>query len=183
MLKVSTPRPGIFLLRIAPFILLSAMTAYGQSLGDVARENREKKAETSSAAPKVITNADLPKGPDGSDGATATDQPAPTAKHAARKAVARTPVDPLVAEHWRRQILAQKRSVANLERRLATLKASIPYVDASSDARGEVLNRRQAWEQQRKAELQERLDDQRAKLEEMQETARRAGMHTAVTDP
>jgi hypothetical protein len=183
MLESSFASSRSLLLRIAPFIFLAAVTAYGQSLGDVARENRGKKAEASSTAPKVITNADLPKSTDALDEATPPDQAAPTAKLPARKAVPRAPVDPLVAEHWRRQILAQKRTVANLERRLATLKASIPYVDVSSDARGEVLNRRQALEQQRKAELQEQLEDQRAKLEEMQETARRAGMHTAVTDP
>ena len=43
-------------------VLVLGITAasYGQSLGDVARENREKKAaDTSTAPPEVITNLDL----------------------------------------------------------------------------------------------------------------------------
>ena len=46
--------------------LLISTAAYGQSLGDVARENREEKekqkaASASAAQPRVITNKDLPQ--------------------------------------------------------------------------------------------------------------------------
>jgi hypothetical protein len=100
-----------------------------------------------------------------------------------RKTVLKKPTDSRAADQWRRQILMQKRTVGNLEGRLARLQASIPYLDASAHARGEVFNRRQALEQQREARLQEQLEEQRSKLEEMQDAARRAGMHTAVYDP
>jgi hypothetical protein len=45
--------------------------AYGQSLGDIARENREKQnaeAAASTTPPKVITNKDLPKDPNPNPG-------------------------------------------------------------------------------------------------------------------
>lgn len=47
--------------------LLMNLTAYGQSLGEIARENREKQAaaEASGAKPRVITNKDLPADPEG----------------------------------------------------------------------------------------------------------------------
>ena len=54
-------------LTICAIALLTSSAAYGQSLGDIARENREKKTDDASAAqPKAITNADLPKDPDAS---------------------------------------------------------------------------------------------------------------------
>src|SRR5450755_2701293 len=52
-------------LKILAIALLMGPAGYAQSLGDVARENREKKAEDASTAPaKVITNMDLPKDPE-----------------------------------------------------------------------------------------------------------------------
>lgn len=62
-------------------------------------------------------------------------------------------------------------------------QASLSSVDASTIARGEILSRSQALEQERIAQVQEQLGEQRAKLLEMQEEARRAGMHTQVYDP
>ena len=56
-------------------------------------------------------------------------------------------------------------------------------VDADAIARGEILSRSQALEQERLAQVQEQLEEQRAKLLELQEEARRAGMHTQVYDP
>src|SRR5450631_641248 len=54
-------------LKILPVAVMVSSVVYGQSLGDVARENREKlkaKAASSTAKPKVITNESLPKNPD-----------------------------------------------------------------------------------------------------------------------
>ena len=53
-------------LKISAIALLMSSAAYGQSLGDVARANREKQnaENTSAAQPRVITNANLPKDPD-----------------------------------------------------------------------------------------------------------------------
>jgi hypothetical protein len=169
---------------ITALFLLASVTVYGQSLGDVARESREKKAEAA-APPKVITDGDLAKdGPGPEDaGASSKAQTASPGKTGTRNAAATSPVDPRAAEQWRREILAQKRSVATLEKRLARFQASLSSVDASAIARGEILSRSQALEQERMAQVQEQLEEQRAKLLEMQEEARRAGMHTQVYDP
>ena len=52
---------------VVAIALLMGPMAFGQSLGDIARENREKQsaedASSSSVKPKVITNKDLPKDP------------------------------------------------------------------------------------------------------------------------
>ena len=53
----------------------SGQSSSGQSLGEIARKNQEKKsaAGSSTTAPKVITNADLPKDPDGYTGPPASE--------------------------------------------------------------------------------------------------------------
>jgi hypothetical protein len=171
---------------IAALLLLASITAYGQSLGDVARENRENKAQVSATAPpRVITDADLAQDaqPPSESGASTKPQTAPPDKPGAARRSAATPVDPRVAEQWRNQILAQKRTVTALEKRVARFQASLSYGDSSAIARGEILTRNQALEQQRLAQAQEQLEEQKARLLEMQDEARRAGMYPKVFDP
>ena len=186
MLRISGRHVRQFGLQTTTLLLLASMTAYAQSLGEVARESREKKAEApTSTPPKVITNADLPKD---AQEAQETDtsikpQAAFPGKIGAGRTKATSAPDPRAAEQWRTQILAQKRSVATLEKRLARYQASLSYGDASAIARGEILTRNQALEQERLAQVHDQLEEQRAKLVEMQDEARRAGMYPKVYDP
>ena len=54
-------------------VISLAVLSYGQSLGDVAREKRQKQeAKKTAAAPKVITNEDLPEHPDSNDSAASS---------------------------------------------------------------------------------------------------------------
>jgi hypothetical protein len=165
-------------------VLFASMTVYGQSLEDVARQSREKKA-AATTPPKVITDADLAKDEPGTEdpGTPSKVHAASPGKAAIKNAASTSTPDSQAAEQWRRQILAQKRSVETLEKRLARYQASLSSVDASAIARGEILSRNQALERDRLAQVQEQLDEQRSKLLELQEEARRAGMHTQVYDP
>jgi len=186
MLRVFGRNLRQFGVPVTALLLWATVSVYGQSLGDVARESREKKAEAAATAPTVITDADLlqdapeQEEPARSRKATHT---LPSAKIATSHAAASSPLDPRAAELWRRQILAQKRTVATLENRLARYQASLSSVDADAIARGEIFSRSQALEHERIAQVQEQLQEQRAKLLAMQEEARRAGMHTQVYDP
>jgi hypothetical protein len=184
MLRVSGRQLRHFGVPVTTLLLFASVTAYGQSLGDVARESREKKSEAAATAPpKVITDGDLPKNAQEEAGGSSKPPTASPGKTGAGKAAATSPADTRAAEQWRRQILAQKRTVATLEKRLARFQASLSSVDANAIARGEIFSRSQALEQERLAQVQEQLEEQRAKLLEMQEEARRAGMHTQVYDP
>jgi hypothetical protein len=180
MLRVCGRKVWQFGIPIATLFLLASVAVYGQSLGDVARQTREKEAAATVPA-KVITDGDL------ASGASETGQPAKaqTASQGKSRASGSTanPPDSHAAEQWRRQILAQKRIVETLEKRLARYQASLSSVDAAAISRGEILTRSQALEQERIAQVQEQLGEQRGKLLEMQEEARRAGMHTQVYDP
>jgi len=180
MLHVFSRKLWQFGLSITTLVFLASMSVYGQSLGDVARETREKKADATAPA-KVITDGDLAKDAPEPEKASASSKAASSGKTS--NAASTNPPDPRAAEQWRKQILTQKRTLATLEKRMVWVHASLSSVDADAIARGEILSRSQALEQERLAQVQEQLEEQRAKLLELQEEARRAGMHTQVYDP
>jgi hypothetical protein len=184
-------------LKIVAIALLMSPAAYGQSLGDIARENREKKnnEDPSAAPPRVITNKDLPKDPDAdqeppathSGASAAPSSEAPDHRSADRRSADRRSAEQRLAEqraaeHWKAQILAQKNKMATLQARIDQLQASIQSANGTVQSEGP-YNRYQARQLQRVAQLQVQLDEQQRKLDQMQEAARHAGMHTAVYDP
>jgi hypothetical protein len=190
--------PQMFLKMLAIALLISS-ASYGQSLGEIARENREKKAENASTAPpKVITNQTLPTDPGANEGSS---EAPPVASAAAssqdaagsgrRLADLRVAEQHLAeeqraqqrtAEQWKRQILAQKNRMATLQARIDQLHASIQSANGDVQSEGP-YNRYQARQLERVAQIQQQLDAQKRKLDQMQDAARHAGMHTAVYDP
>jgi hypothetical protein len=160
-----------------------AQAASGQSLGEVARELRQKQnsEEPSGAHAKVITNQDLGEGPDGRPDL----RQAPRAANYARGSADfdRRPGQPRMAEEraeqWRSRILEQKGRVTALQARIDQINAAMHSGAQFEGPR----NRYQAHQAEQLAQMQLQLDEQRRRLEEMQEAARRAGMHTAVYDP
>src|ERR1700675_3052362 len=172
-------------LKISAIALLMSSAAYGQSLGDIARENREKQnAENASAAqPKVITNANLPKDPDANQElAEAPSGASVSSRVADHRSAQQRLVEQRAADQWKRQILAQKNRMAALQARIDQLNASIHSAGGSVQYEGP-YNRYQARQLQRVAQIQLQLYEQKMKLDQMQETARHAGMHSAVYDP
>jgi hypothetical protein len=172
-------------------VLFSSARGWAQSepLGDVARENQQKKAADSPATPKVITNADLPKNPDGYTGPPVEEEQA-SAAHAedaaSRRAAAQRAAAHRAADQWKRTILAQKNVVANQQARVDELRAQIRFVDpnvAYDYYSALAYNQSQARLMSRLHQMEQQLDQQKRKLEEMQEAARRLGMHTPVYDP
>lgn len=172
-------------LKVLPFALLMNLGAHGQSLGDIARENREKQnaANASAPQPAVITNKDLPKDPDADqsqdDGQA---EAGVTGKAPSHRSTAPSPSEQHAVEQWKKQILAQEAKMANLQARIDQLNASIHSVNGSAQFEGPA-NRYQARQLERAQEIQLQLDAQRRKLAEMQEAARHAGMHTTTYDP
>ncbi len=163
--------------------LLTSVSSYGQSLGDIARANREKQQadDASVVPPKVITNADLPK----NTNPTSTDAPPQTnaaSNKADHRAAQQTLAEQRAAEQWRIKILTQKQKMANLQAHIDQLNASMQAANGSAQFDGP-SGRGQARQMQQVMQIQLRLDEQRRTLLEMQEAARRAGMHSAVYDP
>jgi hypothetical protein len=174
---------------ILTIALWMSLTAYAQSLGDVARENREKQnAENASGTPpKVITNKDLdlPEDPEADPGPRETQPGASTAASsnaADRRFVEQRRAEQRAAEQWRRQILAQESKVASLQAQIDQINASIRAVGGTVQYE-QPYSRAEARQLRRVADLQQQLDAQQRKLDAMQEAARHAGMHTLVYDP
>jgi len=171
----------IFMKMLAVALLVNSV-CYGQSLGDVARANRERTAEdVAIAPPTVITTADFPPNthmnPEPRD-TQAQKRNEATDHRSAQQRMA----EQRAREHWKLQILAQKANVANLQARVNELRASIQSTNGSAQFEGP-FNRYQARQLQQAAQIQHQLEVQRIKLEQMQDAARHAGMHTAVYDP
>jgi hypothetical protein len=181
--------PKIFSKILAAALFVGSV-AYGQSLGDIARENREKQnAEAATTPPKVITNKDLPKDTNPNPEASAT--PLGTGENGSKVAEDRAEDHHLAdqrlaeqhaADQWRRQIRVQKIKVARLQARIDQLHASIQAANGSAQFEGPV-NRYQALQLQQVAQFQQQLNEHRRRLEQMQEAARHAGMRTPVYDP
>lgn len=180
-------------LKVLPIALALLMNAaaHGQSLGDVARENRQKKdADAASGTqPKVITNADLPKdenenqGPSESqpaaDGSKPADRGPGDHRLADHRSAQQRLADQRAAQQWKKQILAQKNKVAAVQARLDSINASIQSAGGSAES-DRAYSPRQT---QRGSQVQLQLDAEKRKLDQMQEAARHAGMDSAVYDP
>lgn len=182
-------------LRVLAIGLLITAASYGQSLGDVARENREKKSaedSSSSSPPKVITNKDLQKNADADQEPAEDSKPnveAPpsastqrSAQRAAHRSAQQRLAEQRAMDQWKRLILAQKNRLTALQVRIDQLNETMRAAGGSVQYEPP-YNTSQVRQLRRISQLQDQLDDQRIKLAEMQESARRAGMHTVVYDP
>ena len=163
-------------------VLLLSSASRGQSLGDVAREQRQKQQQKNAKAAetkKVITDEDLP-----SHEANSTDESSRTDLVPDESAFDSTADAKLQqGAHWKAQIQAQKATVANLQAQIDKLNSSIHYVEANRYSNGVQHNERQAQKQEQVEQMRKQLDEQKQKLEEMQESARRAGFGNTVYDP
>jgi hypothetical protein len=176
-------------LKIFAIALLMNLTAHAQSLGEIARQYREQQnaQEASGVPPRVITNKDLGEGPEGS----------PEARQMQREADGGSPFERRSAENdhrpgqqflqeqrageqWKSHIREQENRVENLQARIGQMNASIR--SAGGSAQGP-YNRYQGRQLERLTQMQLQLDEQRRRLDQMQDAARRAGMHTSVFDP
>jgi hypothetical protein len=157
----------------------SAQTSDTPSLGDVARKQRDKQPNAKKAkAKKVVTEEDIPSHPDPS----ASDEEVPPS-HSEKPATPSANDVLKTGDQWKASIAQQKAAVANLKSRIDKLNASIRFVSASAYTNGVEYNKMQARRQQEAQRLQDELDEQKKNLEQMQETARRAGYGSAVWDP
>ncbi len=189
------------ILAVVLIVLVMTFPAHAQStpepLGDVARENREKKSAAAPAQPpKVITNRTISKDPEAITVPATSEHQAQTAlsqplSESSKQAARQRSAEERVAQQWKQKIQLQENTIANLRMRVDKLKASIHFVDPNnyhpydyySAYAGVEENRYQARQLERLAQMQQQLDQQRKKLEDMQEAARHAGMHTPVYDP
>jgi hypothetical protein len=178
-------RCGLFL-SLAAAVSLSAGSAHAQdspSLGDLARQQRQQKEQSKTApgkdakANKVITNEEIPEhaGPAPVSAAGSQEHPAsmPAPSNGPKQS----------EEHWKSQILGQKNQIATLQRQVDEISESIRFAPANCVANCVGWNERQREKQQRVERMQAQLEEEKRRLEEMQDAARKQGYGSSVYDP
>jgi len=159
---------------VAGLALLLTSASQGQSLGDVARQQRQnQQAKKDQPEPKVITNEDLPEHSQEVSDSEKSGHGHEPAPHRASKS----------AEQWRVEIEAQKHSIAALQSQMERLNSTIRFAEISGAYNAGLHNQRQVQKQEQVQRMQEQLDQQRKRLEGMQEAARKDGFGNAVYDP
>ena len=169
-------------LSVAAAVLLLAGNVYSQeaqTLGDLARQQRQQRGQSKSAngpdgkASKVITNEEIPE--------HAGDTPAEVTSGGAMPVSSNGTKQP--AEHWTSQIKAQKGQIATLQKQMDALNESIRFAPPNCVGRCVQWNERQREKQQQVERMQAQLGEQKKRLEEMQESARKQGYGSSVYDP
>src|SRR5271170_4732378 len=116
-----TPAVKIALSSVVLSIFVTA-GAHGQSLGDVAREQRQKQQKATQIQAKIITNDDLGEPEDES------------AKHSGQPAKQNDPSKPLgskTAEEWKSEIEAQKTAIASLQSRIEKVNSTVRFTQTT----------------------------------------------------
>jgi uncharacterized coiled-coil protein SlyX len=160
----------------------ATFSANGQSLGDVARQQRAQNAKNPSQTHKVLTDEDMPEHASSDSDKNTNDSASSssdisTGKHSSADDKLQT------GEGWKSVIGGQKQAVAEMQSQLDKLNASIHYVEANRYSNGVEYNQYQAQKQKAADRMQAQLDEQKKKLSEMQEKARRQGFSSTVYDP
>ncbi len=192
-LEVSLMRTPQFFVLLAAGALcaFNAQAQDSQSVADAARQARQQKQQKGASAKatpttstetqppkptKVITNEDLPEA--GSPTPTPSPQTQTSIETASHSDYLNT-----AAEHMKSQIQSQKAAVASLEAEIASLNDSVRYAGANCVANCVEWNQHQKEKQDRVSVMQHQLEDQKQHLADLQESARKQGFGSAITDP
>jgi hypothetical protein len=185
----------------------AALAQNSQSLGDIARANREKEQErqASGETPRMITNQDLPASASAGIPQENPADPMTTVSGVQRsfrtyaraygggyqngsRGYGERPFGQpgmggqYAGDQLRGQIRQQENRVAELQARIARASATMHPNGSTVQYEGP-LNRYQAVQGQRIEMMQQMLEQQRQRLAMMQDEARHQGAHTAVYEP
>jgi len=159
-------------------IVLLGASVLGQSLGDLAREQRQKQNDKPTVTPhKVITDDDIPAHTEASEGTKHT-----TAKTSSDNLD--TPINTESnGEELKAKCLAIKQEIKDYQAQLDKLRASSKFVEANRYVNGAQYNQHQLAKRQEADRMEERLEQMKQKFADLQERARKAGFGSAVYDP
>jgi hypothetical protein len=165
---------------------LFASTAIGQdspSLGDLARQQRQQKEQSKTApgkdakASKVITNEEIPERAGSAQAPAAGSEESRSSMPASSNGAKQS------AEHAKSQILVQKNQIASLQSQVDEINESIRFAPANCVENCVGWNERQREKQQRVERMQAQLEEEKRRLEDMQDSARKQGFGSSVYDP
>jgi hypothetical protein len=150
---------------------------------DASSSNATAKDAVPAKAHHVITNEELPShvGPTWTSAGTPE-----TASDSSEHNSAEQPSSANAnanAEQWKSQIQAQKNTIASLESQIASLNDSIHYAGANCVSNCAQWNERQKEKQDQVETMKGQLEQERKRLEDLQESARKQGFGSSVYEP
>jgi len=155
-----------------------AQTKDGSSKDGQSKDAQTKDGQSTEAQPaktqKVITNDEIPEHPPVAE----SDRPRRVGYSAPSSGAWK-----MSPEQWKSQILDQKNMLASMQREMDRLNDSIHFAPGSCVANCAQWNQRQREKQEGVERMQAQLDDQKKRLEDMQESARKQGYGSSVYDP
>ncbi|HKT23203.1 MAG TPA: hypothetical protein VJR04_01290 [Terriglobales bacterium] len=165
--------------------VLLAQSVCAQSLGDIARQQREKNKQQPTTTSKVLTNDDLSAPGDSDDPASDDSQKTKTAKQKATATTDRPDKDQQPsADKLKGAIQDKKKVIATIQDEITKLQSTINYVQnnrniyTNAPEYNEVQKRKEQEVDRLKGILQEQQDE----LKQLQDTARQAGYGSAIYD-
>jgi hypothetical protein len=154
----------------------------GDSLGDVARANHAKQQaqQVAGAAPKIITNQDLPSDPsaipESSDPMTTVSGVKRSAdSYSEQRTNQRLLAEQRAGEQWKARIEDQEARIADLQTRIDRVNREM-HAAVGTAQYDTPVNRYQSIQMERLAHMQEMLEQQQRRLAMMQDAARLTGM-------
>ncbi|MGH9546068.1 MAG: hypothetical protein ACRD23_12740 [Terriglobales bacterium] len=159
-------------------IFLLAGGSYAQSLGDVARQQRQKEAKDPHAPHKVVTNDEIPESPDASTSSSDDSEGAPESSTPSA-----SPAGKKTAEQWKAEFQVRKARIAALQSQVDKLNGSVHFVEANRYYNGVQYNQYQLKKQEEAQRLQKQLETEKKALGDAQDAARKNGFGSAVYDP
>ena len=90
--------------------------------------------------------------------------------------------DMRAAKQWKAKIVAQERTIASLQNQIDRVNASIRFTRTSCYTCAQ-HNEMQIEKLASVQRMQEQLDQQKERLQDMQESARKAGLGSSVYEP
>lgn len=176
-----------FLLAAISYLVPVSHGQDSPSLGDAARQSRQQrqkqpkdvkgKGATSPKTPRVITNDEMP------EHAGSATQPEDDSPISGNNSAYSSGGAKLSAEQWRSQIQAQKSAISTFQSEMNRLNDSIHFAPGNCVANCVQWNERQKQKQGELERMQAQLEDQKKRLEDMQDSARQQGYGSSVYDP
>lgn len=162
-------------------LLMLLQTVSAQSLGDVARQQRERNKQPATTTNKVITNEDIAApGPAGSS--SSDSQQKKSAKQKPSLHTEASEDGSPSADELKAAIQEKKRMIAEIQDRIIKVQSTINYVQNNRNlyTNAPEYNDAQKRKEQEVNRLKGVLQEQQEELKELQETARNAGYGSAL---
>ena len=156
-------------------------------MGDIARQARQQKQNkdgqnktaTPSKTSKVVTNDEIPEHSEAADGTAGSEGDS----HPGTSSPLTSDGEKKSADEWKAQIKTQKDLVSSLQSDIEKVNDSIQFAPGNCVAGCVQWNERQKQKQQDVDRARTQLENQRKRLESMQESARKQGYGSSVYDP